>query len=193
MRILPVKNTIMNSMTYVLYSEGVDYCVLIDCGEYETLEPVLTSIGKRVVAVLLTHGHSDHIYGLPKLIEVHPDVEICTLECGHEIIKDSRKNMSLYHGTAFTVDCYRERILRDGETIHYDGLADIDVIATPGHNESCLTYKIGMYLFTGDAYIPGVNVFSKFPGGNKQQAEASQEQLMKMEKEGCKVYCGHHV
>ena len=46
----------MNSVTYVLYREDVDYCVLIDCGEWETLQPVIERIGKSVKAVLLTHG-----------------------------------------------------------------------------------------------------------------------------------------
>ena len=32
MNILPINNSIMNSVTYVLYREDVDYCVLIDCG-----------------------------------------------------------------------------------------------------------------------------------------------------------------
>ena len=34
-------------------------------------------------------------------------------------------------------------ILQDGMTLHYEGLADIEVIATPGHSPSCITYKIG--------------------------------------------------
>lgn len=37
MKILPVKNNIMNSVTYVLHEEDVDYCVLIDCGFSEGL------------------------------------------------------------------------------------------------------------------------------------------------------------
>ena len=58
MTILPVNNSILNSVTCVLYSEDVDYCILIDCGEYETLKPVLDRINKKVKAVLLTNGHS---------------------------------------------------------------------------------------------------------------------------------------
>ena len=45
----------MNSVTYVIYEEDVDYCVLIDCGEWETLKPILSNLGKKVRAVLLTH------------------------------------------------------------------------------------------------------------------------------------------
>lgn len=58
MNILPINNSIVNSVTYVLYREDVDYCVLIDCGEWGTRKPVIERIGKKVKAVLLTHGHS---------------------------------------------------------------------------------------------------------------------------------------
>ena len=38
----------MNSVTYVLYSEDVDYCVLIDCGFSEGLIASLEKLGKHI-------------------------------------------------------------------------------------------------------------------------------------------------
>ena len=72
----------MNSVTYVLYREDVDYCVLIDCGEWETLKPVIERIGKSVKAVLLTHGHSDHIYGLVGLLLITRKLKSIRLNTG---------------------------------------------------------------------------------------------------------------
>ena len=46
MNILPIHNSIMNSVTYVLYREDVDYCVLIDCGFREGLIASLEKLGK---------------------------------------------------------------------------------------------------------------------------------------------------
>ena len=86
----------MNSVTYVLYREDVDYCVLIDCGEWETLKPVIERIGKSVKAVLLTHGHSDHIYGLVGLLQMYPEAEVYTTEYGHlELQSDRKKSVIL--------------------------------------------------------------------------------------------------
>ena len=99
MNILPIHNSIMNSVTYVLYREDVDYCVLIDCGEWETLKPVIERIGKSVKAVLLTHDHSDHIYGLVGLLQMYPEAEVFTTEYGHLELQSDRKNLSFYHGT----------------------------------------------------------------------------------------------
>lgn len=182
----------MNSMTYVLYDESVSHCILIDCGEYDTLDPVLEKIGKSIKAVLLTHGHSDHIYGLKGLLETQPAVEVYTNEFGHKELGNSRKNLSFYHETAFIIEGYLPVVLNGGESLYFEGLGDIEVIACPGHDPSCLSYKVGEAIFTGDAYIPGVKVFTKFPHGNKKHALESYAKLRQMEADGCKVYCGHH-
>ena len=192
MIILPIQNTIMNSVTYLLYSDEIEDCILIDCGEYSTLKPILDNIGKKVTMVLLTHGHSDHIYGLTKLIIDNPKVLVGTTMDGHTEIQSEKLNLSYLHGEPFAVRGYQELILSDRQSIHINGMTDIDVIATPGHDSSCLTYKVGNNLFTGDAYIPGIKVFYKFPRGNKTQALCSYQMLANMEKEGYKIYCGHH-
>ena len=130
MNILPIHNSIMNSVTYVLYREDVDYCVLIDCGEWETLKPVLERIGKSVKTVLLTHGHSDHIYGLVDLLQMYPEAEVFTTEYGHLELQSDRKNLSFYHGYPFTVMGYYKKTLIGGEVLHFEGLMDVEVIAT---------------------------------------------------------------
>lgn len=63
---------------------------------------------------------------------------------------------------------------------------------TPGHSDSCLTYEIGNYLFTGDSYIPGVKVVTTFRGGDKNLAARSVEKILKWA-EGKKICPGHEV
>ena len=61
---------------------------------------------------------------------------------------------------------------------------------TPGHHPSCLTFEIGDYLFTGDAYIPGEKVVTILPGADKTLAAESLERIKRMA-EG-KVVCPGH-
>ena len=154
MNILYINNSILNSVTYVLYSEDVDYCVLIDCGEWETLKPVIERIGKSVKAVLLTHGHSDRIYGLVGLLQMYPEVEVFMTEYGHLELQSDRKNLSFYHGYPFTVMGYHQKTLIGGEVLHLEGLMDVEVIATPGHSPSCLSYKISSSMASKVYYSP---------------------------------------
>lgn len=192
MIIIPVNNNLMNSVTYVLYEEDVDYCVLIDCGEWETLRPVLNRIDKIVDSVLLTHGHSDHIYGLIGLLEFQPDVKICTNEEGHKEIQDARQNLSFYHGNPFIIAGYKPIVIKDKQVLQFNGIGEVEVMATPGHDTSCLTYKVNKHLFTGDAHIPGLKTFTKFPRSNKDQSKASISILSELEKKGYIIHCGHH-
>lgn len=192
MTILPVDNTILNSVTYIIYCKNVDYCILIDCGEWDTLHYALKEIGKKVKAVLLTHGHLDHIYGLNSLLKVEPSLVVGTNEDGFKELSNPRRNLSFYHENPFIVEGYEPLFLHGGMTLHFDGLANVEVMSTPGHSPSCLTYKIDNHLFTGDAYIPGVKVYTSLPYGNKELAFKSIDLLSKMKSIGYNIHCGHH-
>lgn len=182
----------MNSVTYIIHSDTSDYCILVDCGEFETLYPILGILNKTVKAVLLTHGHYDHIAGLERLLTIFPDIDIYTTLEGHEHLGNARTNFSLYNSNPIEITNYNHYLIGGGTVLIFDTIGEIEVVASPGHDTDCLSYKMGNYLFTGDAYIPGVKVFSNLPGGNKQQAQETREKLMALEKKGYDVLCGHH-
>ena len=63
-----------------------------------------------------------------------------------------------------------------------DGNERIQFYETPGHNPGCLTIVIGDLLFTGDAYIPEINIVTNLPKGDKKLAEKSLERIKKLAK-----------
>ena len=80
--------------------------------------------------------------------------------------------------------------MSEGDKIElFDGIS-LDVFETPGHNKSCLTFKVGNSIFTGDAYIPGIKVVTTLPNANKMDAEASKERIAAMA-QGFDLYPGH--
>ena len=185
----------MNSVTYVLYSEYVDYCVLIDCGFSEGLIASLERLGKRVKAVFLTHAHYDHIYGLNMLLEHFPDALVYTNEEGREALTDIKKNFSKYHPelVPFVFEHTENvQLLEEGEMVLL-GDERIQVLFTPGHDVTCFSFIIGNNLFTGDAYIPSVKTVMTFPRSNKKDALASLERLKKLECEGFIIRPGHFL
>ena len=186
----------MNSVTYVLHEEDVDYCVLIDCGGWETLKPVLEKIGKKVRAVLLTHAHTDHIYGINKVIETFPNALIYTNAEGEKGLQNPQWNLSRYHDDIedFIISSPQNvRVIDKEGSLQVDDDIMVEVLFTPGHEPSCLSFIIENNLFTGDAYIPGIGTVVSFPRSNKISAQKTLKRLQYLEKNGLTVCAGHRI
>lgn len=142
--------------------------------------------------VLLTHAHYDHIYGLPRLLELWPLAKIYTNDFGKIALADDKLNYSKYHCDSIVIESKNVVVYNEGAKIElFDGVT-AKVYHTPGHNPSCLTYEVGDYLFTGDAYLPGVKVVTTLKGGDKVMAAESVKRIMRLA-EG-KIICpGHEV
>lgn len=143
--------------------------------------------------VLLTHAHFDHIYGLNRVIELNPDVKICTNEYGREMLLNARKNLSFYHESPFVISnssCIKT--VEDGEEISFGNEMTAKAIFTPGHNPSCITWLIGDAIFSGDSYIPGIKTVTNLPAGNKKHAEESLN-LIKQIANNRTIYPGHKI
>ena len=147
----------------------------------------------NVSTILLTHAHFDHIYGVNRVLELNPTAKVFTNEFGKRMLLDARQNLSLYHGSPFTLN-YPEKIVTvfNGEEIEGAGGLKAKAIFTPGHNPSCITWLIGNALFTGDSFIPGIKTVTNLPKGNKTEAEKS-EKLIKEISQGKVIYPGHEI
>lgn len=87
-----IVNSFFDSITWLLSGTESNQVWLVDCGD---IDPIIDKInGKIVVGVLLTHAHYDHIYGLPKLIDIFPECRIYTNSYGKESLASSKKNLS---------------------------------------------------------------------------------------------------
>ena len=167
---------------------------LVDCGDVPPVIDYLSSLGGdlfRVEGVLLTHAHYDHMYGLPQLTKLFPDVKVVTNEYGKAMLASERKNMSRYHENPINYESENIVVCDDGRGLEvFDGLTAIAHF-TPGHNPSCIAFEVGNYMFTGDSYIPRIKVVTNLPGGDKALATKSLEKIMQLA-EG-KILCPGHV
>lgn len=187
-----ITNRIFNSRTYILTKKDCEKVWLVDCGDTDR---VLEMIGeKSVEGVLLTHAHSDHIYGLEALMKRFPDVKIYTNAAGVEALKDPRLNISHYHSDYpdITIEAPNNVcVLKEVDELNILGEA-VNVYETPGHAPSCITFIMEDKAFSGDAYIPGVKVFTGFPRSNRKQAAESVERILQLTSH-CLILPGHTV
>ena len=183
-------NKIFTSISYVVLDDINKNCWIIDVGDYADICDLIR--GHKLRGVLLTHVHYDHIYGLNSLLDDYPSVPIYTSRYGFKSLYNPSDNLSAYHNENFVLATDNVVVVSEGNLIQI-GDETLEVFETPGHDYSCLSFRLGDYLFTGDAYIPGVKVYSKLQNGNKSDAEKSLIRIAAMLTDGMKVMPGHKV
>lgn len=164
--------------------------ILIDPGHYDReIKKYIDQIG-GLDAVLLTHGHWDHTYGLDHLKADFPDVPVYMPQDGHDFLKDSYLNGSIFNGfeviVASDVNPIPEGELKIGDY-------DIDVINTPGHCRGCAIYyfKNEHVLFTGDTIMRDVASPIRATGSEADQKASIQKFIHLGYADDTPVYPGH--
>ncbi len=189
MKIQRIVNSIFTSNTYII-DDNIDAVSLIDIGDIQPIIDYLNKEKKLVKFVFLTHTHYDHIYGIRELMKFYPDCIVYTSSFGKDALKSDKLNFSRYHSDSIILNGDNIKVLCEGDKVALSIDTNLEVLETPGHDKSCLTYKVGNSLFTGDSYIPGLKVISSFPNSNKEHAENSKERIKSLAK-GMNLYPGH--
>ena len=137
----------VESNCYALVSDGE--AVLVDAGAHpDDIDAALQKRGLRLRAILLTHGHFDHILGAEAIAETHR-VPVYIHENDEEMLSDGMKNAySVFFGGDWG-EFHGAGTFRDGDVLTIFG-EKIEVIHTPGHSEGSVCFKVGNSLFTGD-------------------------------------------
>lgn len=167
---------------YVVTGDGKN-CILIDCASPRVLSEC-EKLGLTPKAVLLTHGHFDHIAGCRELEKSGADI-FCGE--GEDSYIFSEDNISI-----FGIDIPKfefKKTFKDGEEGELYGVK-FKVIATPGHTAHGVTYLIGDTLFTGDTLFFGSVGRSDFPTGDYETLIASVKKLYALDGD-FKVLSGH--
>lgn len=182
-------NDVFASNTYVLSNDNSNDYWLVDVGDFDKVVDILPE-NANLKGVFLTHSHFDHIYGLNEMCKYFPDSIVYTSEYGKEAICSEKKNFSFYHESPMAYKGENVIILKDNDKVQLWNDIFMDVVATPGHCPSCLTYITGRYIFTGDSYIPDVPLVTKLPKGNKKLGAESLVKILKLAN-GKNICAGH--
>ena len=150
MNILVMPVGMLGTNCYVLSSKAGS-CAVIDPGaQPEKIIGQIEEMKLNVRYVLLTHGHHDHIGGVKKLMEKHPDALLCIGKNDLELLGDTGKSMAfMRHDNVADYMLQNARTLEEGAVLELDELS-INVIETPGHTLGGVCYICRDALFAGD-------------------------------------------
>lgn len=185
-------NTVFNSNTYLLYKLEERKAWVIDPGSNPNeLIAWLCANEKQLGGILLTHTHFDHIYGLNDMQEKFPEAKIYASIFAINGMISSKVNGSLYMEIPFTIEQRDYITVSENDKIELWENVFMIVIETPGHDLDCISFHVCNNLFTGDALIPGIKVFTKFKTSEKRQAEISIQKIKDNFPSDCIVWPGH--
>ncbi len=152
-------------------------------------EVILSALrGRRVLAVLLTHGHFDHTGAL----NAFRGTEILIGRGDADMLSDPEKSAGTMIGdTAPRIPA--TRLLDGGERLEFPGFSlPVRVIATPGHTPGGLSYLILGELYSGDTLFRHSHGRTDLPGGSMRTLRQSLLKLLTMEGD-MKVHPGHEA
>jgi glyoxylase-like metal-dependent hydrolase (beta-lactamase superfamily II) len=123
----------MENNVYVLECPATHEALIVD-GCFEARTIIDASEGTKLVGIVQTHGHEDHVHALAELkgllgvpVHAHP-------------------------GDSYPVAVDVE--LAEGDTISF-GQRQARVLHTPGHTPGGVCYLVGRHLISGDTLFPG--------------------------------------
>lgn len=170
---------------------GAEGNLLIDAGAFDDgIRRYLQSIG-GVQAILLTHGHFDHIQALDALHAAYPEAPIYLHPADMPMLRDAALNCSGLVDGGVVVEA---PVLPLTEGQHTIAGHRLEVLHSPGHSPgSCMFWlPEDEALFTGDTIIGCSVGRTDLPGSNSKQLLASLEDFMtRAFPEDTQVYSGH--
>ncbi len=154
--------------SYIIHAPEGD--IVVDAGA--EAGKILAAVRGPVAAVLVTHGHHDHVDALDPILRetnaplyIHPDDASNTGVQVYEPLQDG------------------EDLVIAGESLH--------VLHTPGHSPGSVTFVVGKDQIVGDLVLPGSVGRTDLTGGSWEDIENSLRKVMPLWEEETKLYAGH--
>lgn len=102
----------------------------------------------RLSAILLTHGHFDHILAVPALQQAF-QIPVYIHREDLEMLKDPLKNLSAPLSQSFSCNISQIHLFEDQSVIDCGNLS-FTAVHTPGHSKGSSIFLLDQFMFSGD-------------------------------------------
>ena len=182
---------ILGANCYLLINEETKDTVVVDPGGHSKKFTAYIEEEKlNLVAILLTHGHYDHMMAVNELRQEWK-IPIFASKAEKETLSNPEINLSLeWEGRGYTVEA--DEYLEDGQEIELAG-SKIRMYLTPGHTEGscCYYFEEEELLMSGDTIFEGNCGRCDLPGGSFAQMQISLHKIIDHLPQEVQIYPGH--
>ncbi len=188
-KVLPLG--LVDANCYILCDENK--CgVVIDAGDYTPrLQMAIKESGiEKLLYIICTHGHFDHVSGVARLKEKYPEAKVVVGEADAPALSSAFISGAEAFGLPF-YPCYADVTVNDGDVLQVGSIL-LKVIATPGHTLGgmvlyCENEKVA---FTGDTLFRGSVGRTDLYGGSYAQLMTSIKKIKNLPPDTA-LMCGH--
>lgn len=173
---------------YIVHDDNKTALVIDPGGEPERLLRIIQSRSLVVRAILVTHGHFDHVEGVKGLAEGTGALVYCSSPVVPVLTGQEGCSATGFPIPPVSADAICE--VRDQSNLQVGNLL-VRVISTPGHTPGDLTFEVDGHLFPGDLIFYRSVGRTDFPGGNFSQLLASVKKLALLYPPSTPVHPGH--
>ncbi len=169
---------------YLFGDESAGVCAVVDPGDdAKKIARVIEQSGLTLTYIFATHGHFDHVFGLPELMRLYPEAKVYIHREEVDLSGTPQNYMKLSMAEQKLNYC------DEGDVIPLGNL-QIEVMNTPGHSKGSLVLKVGESLFAGDTLFRGSCGRTDFMGGSYKEMVHSLKRLHDLPGD-YNVYPGH--
>jgi len=180
----------LETNTYVLADPDRKVCILVDPAEPGgAVERFLDQESLAVERILLTHGHFDHIAGVPGF-RARGNAPVWIHAADADMLIRPEANMSIFIGLDIRTEP-ADGFLEDGSVIPFGSGGGLRVMHTPGHTPGGVCFAGDGFVLAGDTLFRGSVGRTDFPGSSERGLMQSiRNGLMTLE-DNVRVYPGH--
>ena len=171
--VLRTQTTGLETNCYLLYDPASREAAIVDVGgPIDDLLVVISREDLHLKYFLLTHGHSDHLIGLPAVRDDFPEALVCMhadafsdllterewaeANLGEEVLAQWMEDPEFRKVVEFDVGTFGEPdvFLEDGQLLHLGG-HEVRALHCPGHARGSICYSVDGLVFSGDVLFKG--------------------------------------
>ena len=182
--------SIVSTNCMLVINKDTNETLIIDPGnEADRISTAVTKFDCKPVAILLTHGHFDHVMAVDELRDKY-DIPVYLHEDEEELLGNAILNHSAKYGISYQTKA--DKLLKDNQKLKLAGI-NIEVLHTPGHTSGCCCYYLPdeAVLISGDTLFYETVGRTDFETASGVAMRESIKRLLTTLPESVQVYPGH--
>lgn len=185
---------------YVVATGPGEPCLIIDPGQdsIDGVHEIIREHRLAPAAVLLTHGHIDHVWSVAPLSSefdvpalIHADDRYRLVDPAGSSIAAARDQLLAMTKNALELTEPSDvRLFADQETVDLAGIT-LTVRHAPGHTEGSVVFELAEVMFSGDVLFAGSIGRTDLPGGDHARMIDSLRRVIVPARDDLVVLPGH--